>query len=195
MKKVDFGMLAGMFVLVTVTMVAHEAAHWLAGRALGYDMWFTLTRGGPVGGVWRSQADYALVSAAGPLFTITMGVVGAWLAISRRRLLGYELVFAAFMQRAMAMVMSAIATPNDEARISMFLGLEWWVAPAVVVAVLLALTVWSAIRLRVSLATNLMLYLVVSAAFTLMVGLDGQLPGGSGVSVVDPLLPEAARMR
>jgi hypothetical protein len=182
-----------MFVLVGVTMLMHEASHWLAARALGAEMWFTLTRGGPMAGYWDSQAQYALVSAAGPAFTIAMGLTGAWLAIRNNSLFGYELIFAAFMQRLMAMVLSAIGTLNDEARISVFLGLTWWILPALVVGGLLWLTIWSSHALRLSMVTNLLCFVVVSAAITALVAADGQLPGGNGVSILNPLLPESVR--
>lgn len=182
-----------MFILVCVTMLMHEAAHWLAGRAIGIEMWFTLTRAGPLSGQWDSAIDYALVSAAGPAFTILMGLAGAWLAVRHKALFGYELVFTAFMQRLMAMVMSAIGTHNDEARISTFLGLAWWALPSIVVAALFCLTAWSSRTLRLGIVTNALCFAVVSAAITALVAADGQLPGGGGVSILNPLLPEAAR--
>lgn len=192
-QKPSLAFFFSFFAIVPATLLLHEFSHWLAGRALGYEMWFTFTRAGPVAGAWRNAADYALVSAAGPAFTIATALVGAWLAIARKSLLGYELVFTAFMQRLMAMVMSAIGTANDEARISLFLGLDWWVLPTFVVASLLLLTALSSHALRFSVISNVLCFVFVAAAITLMVALDGQLPGGIGDSILEPLLPEAVR--
>lgn len=182
-----------MFVISIVTMLMHELVHWLTGTALGYEMFFTLTKSGVVEGGWRSDLDYAIVSIAGPIFTFSMGLIGAWLAISRKMRFGYELIFIAFMQRFLAMVMSAIAIPNDEARVSLFLGLDWWVVPLVFVIPLLVLTIWSSRVLRFGVVVNFFCYLTASIVFTVMVYADGQLAGFKGPSILDPLLPEAAR--
>ncbi len=184
---------ASMFVIIIVTMVMHEVVHWLVGAALGYEMYFKLTQAGLVEGAWRSERDYALVSIAGPVFTATMGVAGAWLAITRRMALGYELIFVAFMQRFLALVMSALFIPNDEARVSLYLGLEWWVVPLCFVLPLLALTIWSSRVLKFGVLVNFFCYLTASVAFTLMVYGDGQMIGSRGPSILDPLLPEPAR--
>ncbi len=179
-----------MFFIAVATMLAHEIVHWLVGTALGYEMYFQLTKAGIVDGAWRSDLDYAVVSIAGPVFTFAVGSVGAWLAISKRSAFGYELVFVAFMQRFLAMVMSGIAIPNDEARVSLYLGLEWWVVPLIFVVPLLALTVWSSRVLRYGLLVNFLCYVTASAAFTFMVYADGQMAGFRGASIIDPLLPE-----
>jgi hypothetical protein len=178
-----------MFLVVIVTMVMHEIVHWIAGTALGYEMYFQLTKAGLVDGVWRSEGDYALVSIAGPVFTFALGAFGAWLAIARRVRFGYELIFTAFMQRALAMGMSAIFIPNDEARVSLYLGLPWWVLPLVFVAPLLALTIWASRALRFGWLVNFLCYVTVSLAFTLVVFADGQLVGFEGVSVLEWWLP------
>ena len=81
------------------------------------------------------------------------------------------------MQRFLAMVMSAIFIPNDEARVSLFLGLAWWVIPLVFVIPLLALTIWSSRVLKFGLIINFLCYLTVSIAFTMMVYGDGKLAG------------------
>lgn len=182
-----------MFIIIIATMLMHELVHWGVGTALGYEMYFTLTKAGVVEGGWRSELDYAIVSIAGPLFTLSIGLFGAWLAISKRMRIGYELIFVAFMQRFLAMVMSAIAIPNDEARVSLFLGLSWIVVPLLFVTPLLALTIWASRVLKFGILVNFLCYLTTSIAFTVMVFADGQLTGFAGPSIVDPLLPEAVR--
>ena len=182
-----------MLIIAIATMLMHELVHYLVGTALGYEMYFQLTKAGIVDGSWRSQLDYAIVSISGPVFTFTVGAFGAWLAIGKRMAFGYELVFVAFMQRFLAMVMSAIAIPNDEARVSLFLGLDWWVVPLMFVAPLLVLTIWASRVLKFGLLVNFLCYVTASIAFTIMVYFDGQMAGFAGPSILDPLLPEAAR--
>lgn len=182
-----------MFGIIIITMVMHEIVHWLTGRALGYEMYFTLTKAGLIEGNWRNQSDYAIVSIAGPIFTATLGCIGAWLAITKKMAFGYELIFVAFMQRVLAVGMSAIAIPNDEARVSLFLGLPWWVLPLAFVLPLLGLTIWSARVLKFGLLVNFLCYVTASLAFTLMVYADGQL-GTKGKSILNPFLPEQVRV-
>lgn len=141
-----------MFVVVIATMILHEIVHWIAGTALGYEMYFQLTKAGLVEGGWRSDFDYAL-----------------------------------------AMGMSAIFIPNDEARVSLFLELDWWVVPLVFVVPLLVLTVWASRALKFGFVVNFLCYVTVSLAFTLVVFADGQLAGFDGPSLIDPFLPEGAR--
>ncbi len=182
-----------MFVIIIAMMLIHELVHWSVGTALGYKMYFTLTTSGVLEGGWRSDLDYAMISIAGPVFTFIVGLFGAWLAISKRMQLGYELIFAAFMQRFLAMVMSGIFIPNDEARVSLYLGLNWFVVPLVFVIPLLVLTIWSSRALKFGLIVNFLCYLTASLAFTVMVYGDGQITGLEGPSILDPLLPKAAR--
>ncbi len=182
-----------MFMIIIATMLAHELVHWSVGTALGYEMYFTLTTSGVVEGGWRSDLDYAIVSIVGPVFTLLVGLLGAWLAISKRMQFGYELIFAAFMQRFLAMAMSAIFIPNDEARVSLFLGLSWWVVPLVFVIPLLVLTIWSSKVLKFGFIVNFLCYVTASIAFTVMVYGDGQLAGFEGPGILDPFLPEPAR--
>jgi len=184
-----------MFLVIIVIMLMHEIVHWLVGTTLGYEMYFTLTTAGVIEGGWRNDLDYAIVSISGPIFTFLMGAFGAWLAISKRLTFGYDLIFVAFMQRFLAMIMSAIATPNDEARVSIFLGLDWWVLPVIFVIPLLALTIWSSKVLRFGLRVNFFCYLTVSVAFTLIVFFDGQLVGFERPSIFDAFLPESVRFQ
>jgi len=180
------------FIVVIVTMLLHEIVHWAVGEALGYDMYFQLTKSGVIEGGWRSDFDYGVVSIAGPIFTFLLGAFGAWLAIVKKVRFGYELIFTSFMQRALAMGMSAIFIPNDEARVSLFLGLEWWIVPLLFVVPLLALTIWASRALKFGLIVNFFCYVTVSLAFTLVVFADGQLVGFDGPSILEPWLPHRA---
>ncbi len=178
--------------MIMVVMLLHEGAHWLTGKALGYDVWMKLTKSGLTEGVWQSKRDTILVSAAGPALTITFGLIGAWLSIVKQARFGYELIFVAFMQRFLANVFSAMGAYNDEARISILLGWEWWVVPLAIITPLLALTIWSSLRLRFGLLVNFLCYLTVSMAFTATVYADGEIHSGQdGRGILSPWLPES----
>lgn len=176
----------GMAVIAVVTMVLHELVHAVVALALGAEaVGIGLTRMRYTGDL--NSAAQAWVSISGPIFTATLGLIGAWLAIAKDRPLGYELLFVALFQRAAAMGMSHFTgSHNDEARVSLFLGWEWWMMPAALVVPLALLFVISAIRLRMGIGVFLLSYLTISLVYTGMVALDGQLPGGgpcSGIMV------------
>lgn len=181
-----------MFVMIIITLAMHEAVHWLAGMALGYDMYFLLTYASVLGEGYRSDLDYQLVSAAGPAFTVTLGVFGAWLAIAKKVKFGYELIFVAAYQRLAAMVFSALGVLNDEARISVFLGWEWWILPALVVVPLWILVFLASRALRFGLLVNFLCYVTASLAVTLAVAADGQM-FTERPSIFEPLLSDNVR--
>lgn len=180
---------AVMFVMLFLTTVLHELTHLLTALAFGVD---TIAFG--LGRVsYRLPDDFALqttiISISGPLFTLTMGLFGAWLAVNRRMAFGYDLVFVAFFQRLMAMTMSIITgNHNDEARVSMDLGLPWWTLPSVFVTILAVALFASSARLRFGLLVLFLSYVTASLGFTALIYLDGQLPGqGLCDSILAPL--------
>ena len=61
---------ASMLVLIWLTMIAHEAVHWLTGQALGHDMFMQLTRAGFVhDDANPTLLETARVSISGQVFT------------------------------------------------------------------------------------------------------------------------------
>lgn len=165
---------AGFFVLLVVagfaTFIAHEAAHWLAGAALGHDMVMTLNGTAPRDGA-MSAIDHLWVSAAGPAITIFQALVALALVRARDSLAAYAfLYFAAFM-RFMATVISLLH-PNDEARISSALGLGPWALPILVTVALAGLAWLGSRHLRLSWKTNLLAYLVCTVTVSAIIGLD-----------------------
>lgn len=159
--------------------VLHEAAHWLAGSLLGYDMRMSLGRAWPAQGAFGSVGDETVVSAAGPTFTVVVAVVGTCIALVGKQVWAYTLVFSAVFMRAVAFGVS-LFNPNDEARISVTLGWPWWVLPAFVVGLLLMLAVVDSRALRIGWKTHLVAYATGSVVIAAIILLDGQMPGMTG---------------
>lgn len=177
-KKPGVSFYAVMFAVLFLTMVMHELTHLLTAMALGVDTFaFGLGRVGmrlPPEFTWQTS----VISISGPLFTLTIGLLGAWLAVSRKIAFGYDLVFVAFYQRLMAMTMSVITgNHNDEARVSLDLGLPWWAVPSVFVTILGLALLASSARLRFGLLVLFFSYVTVSVGYTALIYLDGQFPG------------------
>ena len=158
-----------LFAVGIATFAVHEFAHWIAGVALGYEMLASPNHVWPTGDV--HHADAALISAAGPLVTISQGVLGYFLVRSHRSLFGFALLYMAFFTRLLAAAVS-ILNPNDEARISSYLGYGQWTVPAVVVTALFVLTHLASRRLNLSFRDQFLCYVAASFAVSLVVGID-----------------------
>ncbi|MBA4806569.1 hypothetical protein [Brevundimonas sp.] len=168
-RRVGPGFYALLLLIAAATFVVHEGAHWLAGVALGHEMTVTLNSSAPVGAVPREHD--LMIAAAGPLVTLAGGLIAFVLILTRDSLTAYGVLFFALFMRFMAAVISLI-NPNDEARISLALGLGLYALPLIMVGVLLILTVIASRRLRLGWKTNLMTYLVSTVAVTAIVAAD-----------------------
>lgn len=136
-------------VAVAFTFVAHEGAHWAMGEWLGYEMFLRANSAGPTGGVYRSVLDAQLITVAGPAFTLLQGFIA--FAMIRAFAAGFAFPFllSALLMRILAAGVS-LGKPNDEMRLSTWLGLGEWTVFALVIGVLLVLTVLAARHLRLS---------------------------------------------
>jgi len=162
-----------LLVAVLLTFLVHEAAHWLAGVALGYDMVASLNGAAPRGGSFLVGRDEFLLTAAGPLITVVQALLAFHLVRSRKLLPAYAFLFVAWFMRFAAAFVS-LMHPNDEARMSLALGWGFWTLPAVVVLALLALTWMASRQLRLGWKTNAASYLLCSVAFAAVVFLDAR---------------------
>jgi hypothetical protein len=156
-----------------LTWLPHEFAHWQMGEALGYDMWMSLNGGGIEGeGSYDSALDKSLVDAAGPLLTYVLAIGSLALICKTRSLLLYPFLFLQFYMRAAALGISVLSQPNDEARISLALGLPLWLLPGIAVTLLLALTVIGSRTVRAGWTGNIIAYVMASFVSAAIVFLD-----------------------
>jgi hypothetical protein len=158
-----------LFILVTVaTYILHEGAHWLTGEALGYDLWVNINSAGLISGSYREDWHGQLVSAAGPMITLAQGVIAFFCVRRFKTVLAFAALFAALMMRFAAMLMS-FGNPNDEARISEWLGLGTWTLHLIVVGLLLWLTVKAGLYLKLRWRDYGLAYVATSVGITLVV--------------------------
>lgn len=131
------------YILVTVfaviaTWLLHELAHWSAGIFLGYDMAMTLNTAYPLSGTYLSKTHTIIINGAGPLFTLAEAVV-VFILMKRNRVpLLYPFLFSSFYIRFLATLISFL-NPNDEARISLLLGLGKFTLPIAMSVILFLL--------------------------------------------------------
>ena len=157
------------FIAGFVTFALHEGGHWLAAVLLGHEAYFGLNSAGARGTV--STVDHMIISAVGPAVTAVQALVAFWLVQARASAAAWIFLFQAAFMRFMATVIS-LFNPNDEARISEWLGWGMWTLPVLVTVALFALLAVGSLRLRVGWKTLLLTWGVASIAVSAVVGLD-----------------------
>jgi glucan phosphoethanolaminetransferase (alkaline phosphatase superfamily) len=152
-----------------LSYLVHEGAHWLMGASFGLHMEFGINAVRYLSPLTPWQK--AMTDGAGPLVTILQAIVAYALVQRTRAPLAFAfLYFAAFMRVVAALI--SLVMPNDEARLSAYLGLGMWTLPLLVGGALVAL-VWKASRqLQLTWKDQLLCYLAASVVTTLIVVLD-----------------------
>jgi hypothetical protein len=143
--------------------------HWLAGTGLGYDMGMTLNKSFPVTGIYRTEKDYHLISAAGPAATIIEALTVFFIMRNNNARMAYPFLFSCFYLRLLATSVS-FSKLNDEARISQFLGIGTYTLLLIVTAFLFALLYVISTKYRFTWkfnAINFGLILIFSSAIVL----------------------------
>jgi hypothetical protein len=139
MKNV-IGVSFTVFVLTFLAIITHEGAHFAVAKVLGNESIISINHVRPVSGEWNSLNGARLISAAGPIWTIILGLLGFIWAIKQSSLMGLNIVLVAFIQRLLAAAVS-LNNPNDEMWVGTSLGLDPWTLPIAVVAILLIMSV------------------------------------------------------
>lgn len=152
-----------------VSYLIHETAHWLTAVALGIDAEFHLNAVRYLSPTAPWQR--ALIDGAGPALTIAQAIIAFVLVGRGESAKAFAFVYvAAFMRFAAALV--SLLNPNDEARVSMMLGLGKWTLPVLVAGGLILLAIKASKRLHLAWKDQLLCYLVASVAVSVIVGLD-----------------------
>jgi len=157
--------------IVFLTFALHELAHYVTGVALGYPMHITLNSvflaEGSYAPIWHKQ----LVSTAGPVFTIIIATTCYVLLRKKENRYVYSILFTAFIMRFMAGMVS-ISSPNDEARISEWLGIGRMTLPMIVILLLFGLTYSISKKYNYGIKVNTWNFVLVSIFIMAIVLID-----------------------
>ena len=168
-RPVGTGYYVWFALLAVVAYLIHEAAHWIAGAALGYPVSYGINS--VISASPMTAGDHMLMSAAGPAVTVVTALIAFYFVMRRESLIGYAVLYFALFMRVIAAGVSVLNL-NDEARISDMLGFGPWLLPGLVVLVLLIPTVIASRHLRLSWKVNALAYVVSSLVAAAVVGLD-----------------------
>ncbi|MDY6924196.1 MAG: hypothetical protein SWI22_09600 [Pseudomonadota bacterium] len=171
--RTGWGFYGLVFLAGFVTFAVHEGGHWLAAALLGHEAYFGLNSAGARGTV--GTVDQMIISAAGPAVTAAQALIALWLVQARASAAAWIFLFWAAFMRLMATGVS-LFHPNDEARISDWLGWGMWTLPVLVTVALLGLLAVGTMRLGVGWKTLGLTWLVASVAVSAVVGLDMVMP-------------------
>jgi len=138
-KSINLKYIGATLLAVVLTWLLHEFAHWCTAEALGYTAFMSLNGTSFASSENVTAWHHTLISADGPVITLLQAVViFLFLIYKRWSLYIYPFLFTALYMRLLAGGMNVI-NPNDEGRISQFLGLGTYTIPLLVSAFLLYL--------------------------------------------------------
>ncbi len=108
---------------VLFTWFIHEFTHWITSEFLGYESIMRLNSVSEANGQKRTEWHKIYISASGPIITILQAII-AFIILKTKgwNKYIYPFLFVPLYMRLLAGIMNFI-NPNDEGRISEFLGI------------------------------------------------------------------------
>jgi len=147
----------------------HELGHWAVGELLGNRMVYTLNYVWPRDGGYIQANHEVIVSIGGPAFSILQAVLALLVIEKTKALYIYPFAFFPAFSRFFSLVFGGFAK-QDEARVSMLLGIGGYVIPALVLAVLLLIVIRCSSDLRLGLKSNGYIFTASTVAQLMVIG-------------------------
>jgi len=135
----DFKYVLTTMIAVTFTWTLHEFTHWVTGGLLGNGMIMTLNTCYSKSGQYIENWHSTVISAAGPIVTLIQAIIFYYLLKAKSGKSLFPFLLTCLYMRLLAGIMNFI-NPNDEARISLDLGLGTFTLSILVVGFLFYLT-------------------------------------------------------
>lgn len=169
--RITFGYVFTAILAALSTWILHEFAHWITSESLGYNTIMTLNGTSPMKGQDISEWHRFLISAAGPVVTIFQAVIVFIFLKNTWSKHLYLFLFIAFYMRFLASGMNVIS-PNDEGRMSMYLGIGLYTLPLIVSAFLFYLVYSTSKKYRLDRKFQTFTLFLVMVLSSLIVLLD-----------------------
>jgi hypothetical protein len=158
-----------LFIVALPTYLLHELGHWGMGQLFGFEQEFRLNGVSILSPA--TSAQRALTDFAGPAVTLLQGFIAFSLVRRRASIPAFAFLYQAAFMRVVASLISLFYL-NDEARLSLFLGLPACVIPVLVSGALIWLACLGSKRLGTTWKDQALCYLVASLSAAAIVGLD-----------------------
>lgn len=169
-QRITFKYILATLGAVIFTWVLHEFIHWTTSELLGYESILRLNSVSPVGGQKQMNEWHRIyISASGPLITIFQAVITFQFLLRKgwSKIL-YPFFFTPFYMRSIAGIMNFV-NPNDEGKISEFLGLGLFTLSIIVSSLLFFLVYKISKKYELNWKFNLWTILVIMAASSILI--------------------------
>lgn len=153
----------------------HEFGHWIVGEILGNDMIYSLNYVWPKEGHYINESHNLYVSIGGPGFTILLAVIALSVLEKYSTIYLYPLLFFQFVMRFFSLVFGGFVK-QDEARISIMMGIGTYTVGIIVLLVLLLFVIRMSYKLKIDFRQN-GFFFAVSIVSQLLVILTYEITG------------------
>lgn len=147
----------------------HEFGHWTVGEILGNQMAYTLNYVWLKGGHYLHASDDLYVSLGGPAFSILQSICALLIIETYRTLYAYPIAFFPMFNRFFSLVFGGFGK-QDEARISVILGVWEYLVAVVVLMTLVAIVARCSAKLGIGFRNNTFVVTVSTVCQLLVIG-------------------------
>jgi len=159
-------------VVVFITWIVHEFAHWFTSEYLGYETVMRINGVSVVDGENPTELHKTITSSAGPIITVIQGIIAFLILKSKKwNKYVYAFLFIAFIMRLLASFMNLIML-NDEGRISNYLNLGTYTLPILVSGFLFFMVYKISKKYKLKWKFQVLTYIIVIIAITALIFLD-----------------------
>ncbi|MDY0990401.1 hypothetical protein SOM12_23435 [Flavobacterium sp. CFBP9031] len=160
-NKIDLKYILIILIVVFLSTLFHELAHWCTGEILGNKMTASLNSVNLVSGEYKNEWNRNVVTAAGPLFTILQAIVTYILLNKYPKKELYPFLLFTLVMRFWAGLANLLG-PNDEGRLGLSFGIGLLTISFIVCSFLFFLIYKSSKKHHFGLKFNLISFLLCS---------------------------------
>ena len=147
----------------------HELGHWTVGEILGNQMAYSLNYVWPKNGYYLHASDDLFVSIGGPVFSIVQSLCTLLIIEKYRTLYVYPFAFFPLFSRFFSLAFGGFGK-QDEARISIILGVWEYSVALVVLVILVAIVARCSAKLGIGFRSNMFVFTASTICELLVIG-------------------------
>jgi hypothetical protein len=172
MKNIDKKLLVKLFILFIPVAYAsylfHEFGHWIIGEALGNNMIYSLNYVWPKDGHYIGASHNLYVLIGGPAFTIILSILFLLIIEKYKTIYAYPFVFFQMFMRFFSLFFGGFSK-QDEARISLILGLGKYTVAIIVLVILSVLVLRASYKLKINFKDNCYFFTISTVVILLVI--------------------------
>ncbi len=168
-QRITFNYITAITGAVIFTWILHEFTHWITSESLGYESILRLNSVSAADGQQRTDRHKMYISASGPIITILQAIF-AFIVLKTKgwNKFIYPILFTPLYMRSLAGAMNLI-NPNDEGRISDFLGIGLFTLSIIVCGLLFFLVFKTSIKYGLNWKFNFWTTIAIMAVSSIII--------------------------